>query len=252
MKLTPGQVAKMKAMLMTHLGITPEATERWAKHRQASPQMAQDGQNGAADDEVLIYGVICDDADYEMYGWMFGNAVICPSVFKERLGKIDGKATLRINSPGGSFYACAAMVTLIDERGDVNAKVDGVAASAASAVMAACGNVKVGALGTVMIHAVRVVAAGTASELEKGAKVIRSMTRQAASLYARRMEGKAKDIAELLEEDQYYTAEEAKEVGLVDEVMEPKKNKGDDDVDPKAFLEGQKASEEAMAASMMI
>ena len=253
MKLTKEQVARMQAVLFGRFGIKPKASEEWQKY---APELNANGQEGAGDGEILMYGVVCDDANYEMYKWMFGDAVICPSIFKKSLEAIDGTATIRINSPGGSFYACAAIVNLIDERGEVNARVDGLAASAASAIMAACNEVEIGAMGTVMIHAVHAYVEGNAQDMEKAAKVMKKMTMQAATIYARRMDAKAEAIAETLLEDQYYTADEAKEAGLVDKVRKPKNNKGGKggkgDVDPQAFHQSQLKSEEAIAATLMV
>jgi len=58
---------------------------------------------------------------------------VTPALFKEELMSGNGNITVWINSPGGDCVAAAQIYNmLMDYRGDVTVKIDGIAASAAS------------------------------------------------------------------------------------------------------------------------
>jgi len=60
---------------------------------------------------------------------------VTPQLFKEELNKGNGNIIVWINSPGGDCIAAAQIYNmLIDYKGDVTVKIDGIAASAASVI----------------------------------------------------------------------------------------------------------------------
>ena len=60
---------------------------------------------------------------------------VTPQMFKDELNAGSGNITLWINSPGGDCFAAAQIYNmLMDYRGDVTVKIDGLAASAASVI----------------------------------------------------------------------------------------------------------------------
>ena len=60
---------------------------------------------------------------------------ITPAMFREELFAGSGPITVWINSPGGDCVAASRIYTmLMDYKGDVTVKIDGIAASAASVV----------------------------------------------------------------------------------------------------------------------
>src|ERR1700722_3026713 len=80
------------------------------------------------------------------------------------------KIDLRINSPGGEIFDCAAMCTAIQEHtAEVTAHVDGLAASCASVIACCCDSVKIGKSAFMMIHNPATVAWGNAADMRKQA-----------------------------------------------------------------------------------
>lgn len=60
---------------------------------------------------------------------------VTPQIFKDELNKGNGNITVWINSPGGDCVVAAQIYNmLIDYKGDVTVKIDGIEASAASVI----------------------------------------------------------------------------------------------------------------------
>lgn len=89
-------------------------------------------------------------------------------MFKDELFSGEGPITVWINSPGGDCIAASQIYTmLMDYKGDVTVKIDGVAASAASVVAMAGTKVLIAPTALMMIHNPATMAFGDHAEMEK-------------------------------------------------------------------------------------
>ena len=78
---------------------------------------------------------------------------ITPQLFKEELLLGSGDITVWINSPGGDCVAAAQIYNmLMDYKGNVTVKIDGIAASAASVIAMAGTKVLMSPVSMLMIH----------------------------------------------------------------------------------------------------
>ncbi len=78
---------------------------------------------------------------------------ITPKQFKSELFSSEGDITIWINSPGGDVFAASQIYNmLMDYKGKVTVKIDGIAASAASVIAMAGGDVLISPTGLFMIH----------------------------------------------------------------------------------------------------
>lgn len=78
---------------------------------------------------------------------------VTPQLFKDELNSGTGKITVWINSPGGDCVAAAQIYNmLMDYKGNVTVKIDGIAASAASVIAMAGTEVLMSPVSTMMIH----------------------------------------------------------------------------------------------------
>ena len=78
---------------------------------------------------------------------------VTPQMFKDELNAGSGDITLWINSPGGDCFAAAQIYNLLmDYRGNVTVKIDGLAASAASVIAMAGTKVCMSPVAMLMIH----------------------------------------------------------------------------------------------------
>lgn len=131
---------------------------------------------------------------------------------------------LYINSPGGSVTAGSAIYDTIQHiKPDVQTICIGMAASMGSFLLAAGAKGKRFALpnAEVMIHQPLGGAQGQATEIEIAANHILKTREKLNRILAERTGQSIEKIQQDTDRDNFLTAEEAKEYGLIDEVMEP-------------------------------
>ena len=93
---------------------------------------------------------------------------VTPALFKSDLEQGDGDIVVWINSPGGDCVAAAQIYNmLMDYKGNVTVKIDGIAASAASVIAMAGTRVMVSPVSMMMIHNPATIAMGDTAEMEK-------------------------------------------------------------------------------------
>ena len=196
----------------------------------------------AKDGEVLAYGPIVTKIEADiMENWFGITEMVTNEGFREALNAIEGDVMLRINSPGGDVWEASGIVTAISERrnagGKVDGIVDGLAASAATLISSTADRVAIAELGTMMLHESWTFTYGNKRELRETADFLEKMDMQAAELYGRRMGKDATEVAAILEAETWYTAPEAIEAGLADEVIVPpaKSGKDDDNEDARMY-----------------
>ena len=88
----------------------------------------------------------------------------------------SGNITVWINSPGGDCVAAAQIYNmLMDYKGDVTVKIDGIAASAASVIAMAGTKVLVSPVSMLMIHNPMTAAFGNSDEMQKAIEMLSSV-----------------------------------------------------------------------------
>jgi ATP-dependent Clp protease protease subunit len=170
--------------------------------------------------EVEFYGPISE------YSW-FGDE-ITPKAFKDELnakGK-GGPVTLKVNSPGGEVFAAAAIRNiLVDYPGKVTADIIGLAASAATVVVGGADLVKMRDTAMFMIHDPSTIAWGTLEEMRKIVEVLDQVKETILNGYQAKTKQDRAELARLMSEETWMTAQEAKDLGFVDEVISEAKPK---------------------------
>ena len=164
-------------------------------------------------DRIVFLGTAIDDG--------VANSVIAQLLF---LQMQDGKkeVSIYINSPGGSVTAGLAIYdTMQFMTCDVNTYCIGMAASMGAVLLAAGTRGKRFALpnSDIMIHQVSGGASGTASDVERTVEYMYKLKKRLIKILAHHS-GKDEEIVKNdSDRDYYMTAEEAKNYGLVDEVV---------------------------------
>jgi len=149
------------------------------------------------------------------------NLVIAQLLF---LAHEDSKKDIQlyINSPGGSVTAGMAIYdTMQFIKPDVSTICVGMAASMAATILASGKAGKRFALpnSQILIHQVMGGAEGQASEIEITAKQIIKMKERLNQVLAKHTGQKVEKIEKDTDRDYYMTSQEAKEYGLIDEIV---------------------------------
>lgn len=171
--------------------------------------------------EVFLYDSIAsDDEDAE---WGGG---VSPAAFVKALRGINSDTIhLRINSPGGSVFGARAMEQALREHpAQIVVHIDGLAASAAS-VIAMAGDKIIAAKGAMfMIHKAWAIAVGNANDMLDQAALLEKADGTLAQTYVARTGQAEAQIADWMAAETWFTADEAKANGFVDEIAsnEPK------------------------------
>lgn len=128
---------------------------------------------------------------------------------------------IRIDSPGGDVFAARAIEQLLREHpARVVAHVDGIAASAASLLVASADKAIAAPGSMLMIHKAWTLAIGNADDMLETAALLEKVDGQLAETYARRTGKSPGEMLDAMREETWLTAEEAVAYGLVDEIYQ--------------------------------
>lgn len=177
---------------------------------QAAPRQAKIEQAGR-EATVYIYDIIGES-------WAGG---VSAREFVPQLVALDVDTIhLRINSPGGDVFDGRAIATAIAQHpARVVAHIDGQAASAATYVALAADEVEIAEGGFFMIHNAWTIALGNANDFEATAGILRKVDASIVADYQRKTGQKPETLAEWMDAETWFTAEEAVEHGFVDRVI---------------------------------
>ena len=171
------------------------------------------------EDRIIFLGVQVDDAS--------ADDIIAQLIVLESQDP-DRDVLMYINSPGGSFTAMTAIYdTMQYIRPDVQTFVIGQAASAAAVLLSAGAKGKRFALpnARILIHQPALVGGdyGQASDIEIQANEVLRMRTWLEETWAGHTGRTIEQVRNDIERDKILSAEEAKEYGLIDEVLASRK-----------------------------
>ncbi|MGH8792346.1 MAG: ATP-dependent Clp protease proteolytic subunit [Stackebrandtia sp.] len=174
--------------------------------------------NKMFEDRIIFLGSPVDDTS--------ANDIMSQLIVLEA-GDPDRDIEMYINSPGGSLTALMAIYdTMQFVRPDIRTVCMGQAASAAAILLAAGTPGKRVALpnSRIIIHQPATEGTyGQASDMEIQAREILRMRAQMEEILARHTGNSVDKVRKDIERDKIFTAEEAKEYGLVDSVLASRK-----------------------------
>ena len=171
------------------------------------------------EDRIIFLGVQVDDAS--------ADDIIAQLIVLESQDP-DRDVLMYINSPGGSFTAMTAIYdTMQYIRPDVQTFVVGQAASAAAVLLSAGAKGKRFALpnSRILIHQPALVGGdyGQASDIEIQANEVLRMREWLETTWAQHSGRTVEQVRNDIERDKILSADEAKDYGLIDEVLSSRK-----------------------------
>jgi ATP-dependent Clp protease protease subunit len=178
-----------------------------------------------ADDNRVLYldGVIAEDS------WFDDD--ITPAAFKRELLSNEGNITIWLNSPGGDCVAASQIYSmLMDYKGNVTIKIDGIAASAASVIAMAGTEVLMAPTALIMVHNPLTVAIGDSEEMKKAIDMLDEVKESIINAYEIRTGMSRTKLSHLMDAETWMSANKAIELGFADGVLEDEKRHGSEDV----------------------
>lgn len=145
---------------------------------------------------------------------------VTPQLFKDELNKGNGNITVWINSPGGDCVAAAQIYNmLIDYKGDVTVKIDGIAASAASVIAMAGTKVLMSPVSMLMIHNPMTIAFGNKGEMEKAIDMLDEVKESIINAYEIKTGLSRAKLSHLMDSETWMDANKAVELGFADDIL---------------------------------
>ena len=141
--------------------------------------------------------------------------------FSEALKATDPneRLTVGLNSPGGDIFDGVAIMNTLVGRGNVEIRIDGFAASIASIIAMAGDRILMAENAAFMIHNPWTVVGGDAESLRKEAEVLDKLKTTLIKSYQRHVTTTESELSRLMDEETWFTADEAKDVGFVTEII---------------------------------
>jgi ATP-dependent Clp endopeptidase proteolytic subunit ClpP len=129
---------------------------------------------------------------------------------------------LRINSPGGSVIDGLAIHDAIKRAPQkITAQIEGLAASIATVIALGADEVTMSQNSLFMIHNVWGGETGGAKDMRKAADLMEKMGDRLVNIYVSKTGKDESEIRNWMDEETWFTADEAKEAGFIDYVEEP-------------------------------
>ena len=164
--------------------------------------------------ELILYGSIGSDEYWDD---------ISDKAFKqdiENLGDVEN-IILHINSPGGSVFSAVAIAnTLKNHKAKITANIDGLAASAATIITSACDTVRMPKNALFMVHNPITFAYGNNQDMQKTLEMLNKVKNSIIETYLNKAKTNKETLSELMDNETWMSAEEAKEYGFVDEILD--------------------------------
>lgn len=166
----------------------------------------------SAERVLELYGTIAEES------WFDDD--ITPALFREELFAGSGPITIWINSPGGDCIAASQIYTmLMDYKGDVTVKIDGIAASAASVVAMAGTKVLMAPTALLMIHNPATMAFGDHVDMEKAIDMLSEVKESIINAYEIKTGLSHTQLSHMMDDTTWMNAKKAIELGFADDIL---------------------------------
>jgi ATP-dependent protease ClpP protease subunit len=153
-------------------------------------------------------------------GWSWWGDGVETGEFAQQLAAVTADTiTVRVNSPGGDVFDGIAITNLLRAHpATINVVVMGLAASAASVITMAGDSISMMPQSEMMIHDASGICMGNPADMADMVTLLNHVSDNIASAYADRAGGTAQEWRDVMRGEQWYTAQEAVDAGLADQV----------------------------------
>ena len=149
---------------------------------------------------------------------------ITPALFRSELFAEEADITIWLNSPGGDCIAASRIYAmLMDYKGSVTVKIDGIAASAASVIAMAGTKVLMAPTALMMVHNPLTIAIGDSEEMQKAVAMLDEVKESIINAYQIKTNQSRVKLSHLMDAETWLSAHKAIELGFADGVLEDEK-----------------------------
>lgn len=151
---------------------------------------------------------------------------VTPKAFKAELTAGEGDLVIWLNSPGGDCIAASQIYTmLMDYKGKVTVKIDGIAASAASVIAMAGTTVLMAPTALMMVHNPLTVAIGDSEEMQKAIAMLSEVKESIINAYEIKTGQSRAKLSHLMDAETWLNAKKAIELGFADGILDDVKKR---------------------------
>ena len=151
---------------------------------------------------------------------------VTPKAFKAELTAGEGDIVIWLNSPGGDCIAASQIYTmLMDYKGKVIVKIDGIAASAASVIAMAGTTVLMAPTALMMVHNPLTVAIGDSEEMQKAIAMLSEVKESIINAYEIKTGQSRAKLSHLMDAETWLNAKKAIELGFADGILDDEKKR---------------------------
>lgn len=173
----------------------------------------QETQEQVQERTLFLNGTIAEDS------WFDDD--VTPKLFRDELMAGSGDITVWLNSPGGDCVAAAQIYNmLMDYKGSVTVKIDGIAASAASVIAMAGTKVLMSPVSTMMLHNPMTIAYGNSDEMQKAIEMLDSVKDSIINAYEIKTGLSRAKLSHLMDAETWMDANKAVELGFADGILQ--------------------------------
>ena len=145
---------------------------------------------------------------------------VTPQMYRDELFAGSGDIIIWINFPGGDCVAASQIYSmLMDYKGNVTVKIDGIAASAASVIAMAGTKVLMAPSALMMIHNPATVAFGDHEDMQKAIDMLSEVKESIINAYKIKTSLSRAKLSHLMDAETWMNANKAIELGFADDVL---------------------------------
>ena len=170
-----------------------------------------------------------EEPELFLYDEIGGWGTLAEDFIAELKAITSPKLRVRVSSPGGSvFEGVGHGHALRAHSADVTVQVDSIAASIASVIAMAGDRVVMQPQAMLMVHDASGLCMGNAKDMADMAALLDKISNNIADAYVAKAGGTRDEWREVMQGERWYTAEEAVEAGLADEMVPARKQQPDE------------------------
>lgn len=138
---------------------------------------------------------------------------------RETLDAVSEDIVIKLNSPGGDVFEGIEIYNYLkDHPSNITVEVTGVAASAATFIVAGADEVIMNIGTSLMIHEASTFTWGNKSDIQKTLNALETIDESILSIYSEKTGQSNDQLEEWMNEEKWFTADEAVEFGFADSV----------------------------------